>query len=88
MNVELVVQSVTFAVGTGAFVFGLVGIGRSLQLQRLLVRRQQEGVDAKSMKVDPQVRAAMRRLRMPLIWATVLAVCSVAVPSVARLVLA
>ncbi|SEL03693.1 hypothetical protein SAMN05428989_1294 [Pseudoxanthomonas sp. GM95] len=88
MSAELVVQSVTFLVGAGAFGFGLVGIGRSLKLQQLLVRKQQQGVDAKRLKTDPDVSAAMRRLRMPLVWATVLAVCSVAAPSVARLILA
>ncbi|AER56350.1 hypothetical protein DSC_08500 [Pseudoxanthomonas spadix BD-a59] len=88
MNVELVAQSVTVVVGMGAFVLGLVGIGRSLQLQRLLVRKQQEGLDAAAVKADPQVRAAMRRLRMPLLWATLLAACSVAAPLLARRVLA
>jgi len=88
MSTELVVQSVTFVVGAGAFVFGLVGIARSLKLQRLLTLKQQQGVDAKRLKTDPDVAAAMRRLRMPLIWATVLAACSVAAPSVTRLILA
>lgn len=88
MNVELVAQSVTAVVGMGAFVFGLVGIGRSLQLQRLLVRKQQEGLAAAAVKIDPQVRAAMHRLRAPLLWAALLAACSVAAPWLARRVLA
>lgn len=88
MNVELVVQAVTALAGLGAFMFGLIGIARSLQLQRLLVRKQQQGLDAAAVKADPQVRAAMRRLRMPLLWATLLAACSVAAPLLARRVLA
>lgn len=88
MSPELTVQLVTFVVGAGAFVFGLVGIARSLRLQQLLVRKQNEGVDAKRLKTDPEVSAAMRRLRMPLIWAMVLAAGSVAAPSLTRLILA
>jgi hypothetical protein len=88
MNVELVVQAVTALAGLGAFMFGLIGIARSLQLQRLLVRKQQQGLDAAAVKGDPQVRAAMHGLRAPLLWATLLAVCAVAMPSLARWVLA
>jgi hypothetical protein len=88
MSPEMTVQLVTFVVGMGALVFGLIGIARSLKLQRLLTRKQAEGVDAKRLKTDPEVGAAMRRLRMPLVWATLLAVCSVLAPSVTRLILA
>lgn len=88
MSPEVVVQSLTFVAGAGAFVFGLIGIGRSLQLQRLLVRKQEQGLDAQALKTDPEVRAALQRIRMPLIWACLLAVCSVAAPSLTRMFLA
>ncbi|WP_337052625.1 hypothetical protein [Pseudoxanthomonas sp. USHLN014] len=88
MHAQLVVQVATFIAGFAAFGFGLVGIARSLRLQKLLMAKQEQGLDVRATKADPQVRAAMQSLRAPLLWATVLAVCSVALPSLARLVLA
>lgn len=88
MSTELLVQSVTFLAGAGALASGLVGIARSLGLQRLLARKQAEGVHARRMKTDPEVGAAMRGLRRPLAWATALAVCALLAPPLMRLVLA
>ncbi|WDS36763.1 hypothetical protein [Pseudoxanthomonas sp.] len=88
MSPELIIQVVTFIIGMGAFLLGMVGIARSLQLQKLITRKQQAGVKAKAMKADPEVSAAMRGLRKPLFWACLLAVCSVLAPAVSRLILA
>ncbi|PZP63033.1 MULTISPECIES: hypothetical protein [Pseudoxanthomonas] len=87
MHAQLWVQVATFIAGFAAFGLGLVGITRSLRLQKLLMAKQEQGLDLRATKADPQVRAAMQGLRAPLIWATVLAVCSVALPSLAGLVL-
>ncbi len=80
MNTELIIESIKVACGVGAFAFGLYGISRSLRLQKLLMRKQELGLDAQAVKQDPEVRAGMRTLRLPLILALVLAVSSVVLP--------
>ncbi|WCE03643.1 hypothetical protein [Pseudoxanthomonas sp. JBR18] len=87
MHPELVTQWIIIVLGVGAFAAGVIGIVRSLRLQKLLVHKQEQGLDAQATKHDPQVRAALRGLRVPLILAATLAVGSAAAPSLVRMAL-